>query len=359
MEPKPPHPSNLLGERAWLESLRKQTSTPPRPTKTNRSLQLGIGDDCAILQPPGDHQILITTDFSLENVHFRRDWQPPESVGHRCLARGLSDIAAMGGQPLAAFLSLALPAELARTRRGKLSWRERFFAAFLALAGRFHVPLAGGDTARSPSLPTGVASTGLVLADIVLIGSLPRNRALLRSGAKPGDQIYVTGHLGGAAAELAQLSADPHRFRGCTQPSTAHPNPHPHLFPQPRLAIGAWLLKNHGATAAIDISDGLSTDLDHLCQESGVAAILEASALPLHPLVLALSAPESLHLALNGGEDYELLFTASPKMKIPARIAGVPVTRIGEIRRQTSNIPRLVLRGQDTQRPLPPGGWEH
>jgi thiamine-monophosphate kinase len=354
MEPKPPHPSNLLDERAWLESLRKQTSAPGRPTKTSRGLQLGIGDDCAILQPPDGHQILITTDFSLENVHFRRDWHPPESVGHRCLARGLSDIAAMGGQPMAAFLSLAIPAELAQSRRGKSSWRERFFAGFLALADNFHVPLAGGDTARSPQLNPPGTSSGLALADIVLVGSAPRNRALLRSGARPGDKIYVTGHLGGAAAELSQLSAHPRRFRNCTQSSPAHPNPHPHLFPQPRLAIGAWLLKNHRATAAIDISDGLSTDLDHICEESGVSAIVDASALPLYPSTLDQA---SLHRALNGGEDYELLFTASPKLNIPRRIAAVQVTCIGEIFRQAPRAPRMLLRQQDKEYPILPGGW--
>ena len=354
-----PERSKKLGERIWIESLRKQTYTSRRWAEARRNLQLGIGDDCAILQPPAGHQILVTTDFSLETVHFRRDWHTPESVGHRCLARGLSDIAAMGGQPLAAFLSLALPMELARPQRGKSSWRDRFLSGFLALAERYHVPLAGGDTARSPLVAAPGGTTGLALADIVLVGHVPRNRALLRSRVKPGDRIYVTGHLGGAAAELAQLAAHPRRFRGCTQPSLDHPNPHPHLFPEPRLAVGAWLLKNRRATAAIDISDGLSTDLDHLCQESNVAAVVEAASLPLHPLALDPSTQESLRLALHGGEDYELLFTAPPKMKVPDRIDGVRMTCIGEIRRQTSGTPRMVLRDRNTERQLPPGGWEH
>ncbi len=342
---------------------------------------LGIGDDCAILQPPAGHEILITTDFSLETVHFRRDWHTPESVGHRCLARGLSDLAAMGAHPLAAFLSLALPAELVRGRAGQTSWRERFLNGFLALADTYHVPLAGGDTAQSPLIPAAsrsrvasrkksadTAATGWVLADIVLVGSAPRNRALRRSTAKAGDRIYVTGSLGGAVAELAQLAAHPRRFRR-SKPADAEPgmaNPHPHLFPLPRLDVGAWLLKNHRASSAIDISDGLSTDLDHLCEESNLTARIDAAAIPIHPIAqqeFRSSAELALHMALNGGEDYELLFTASPGLHIPHRIAGVPITCIGEMGPSKSRVARVLLTetvgGRPRTRPLPAGGWEH
>lgn len=339
--------------------MRERVTASRESTGMARSLQLGIGDDCAILRPPPGHRVLVTTDFSLETVHFRRDWHTPESVGHRCLARGLSDIAAMGGQPLAAFLSLALPPELAKLRRGQPSWRDRFLAGLLALAGRHGVPLAGGDTARSPQMPLRAGATGLALADIVLVGSVPRRRALLRSGARPGDRLYVTGHLGGAAAELNRLATRPRRFRGRTQPDPAVPNPHPHLFPQPRLAVGAWLLGNRRATAAIDSSDGLSTDLDHICQESAVSAVVQAAALPLHPLVLQASAAESLRFALHGGEDYELLFTASPKMRVPPSIAGVPIACIGHVRKPMHGQPRMVLVEQGRERPLLAAGWEH
>ena len=171
---------------------------------------------------PG-HEVLVTTDFTLETVHFRREWHSPESVGHRCLARGLSDLGAMGAKPLAAFLSLALPEELVRSHAGRPSWRERFFDGFLSLADKYNVPLAGGDTAESP-LIAGAAPrrnrqyprqmiTGLALMDIVLVGTAPRGRSLRRSTAIAGDRIYVTGWLGGAAAELAQLAAHPGRFR--------------------------------------------------------------------------------------------------------------------------------------------------
>jgi len=250
-------------------------------------IRLGIGDDCAILRVPRGHELLVTTDLSLEGRHFRRDWHPARAVGHRTLARGLSDLAAMGAEPLAAFLSLALPRELAGSK-----WAAEFLEGLLALAKQAGVALAGGDTAESASG---------VIADIVLTGSAPAGMALLRSGARAGDALYVTGALGGASAELAMLPTSQKRDVG-------HPefSAYPHLFPQPRLAVGKRLRKI--ATACIDVSDGLSTDLAHLCAESKCGALIEATALPVH----ALAAPrrDALQLALHGGEDYELLFTA-------------------------------------------------
>lgn len=334
-----------------IESLRT------RAKSKSAGVKLGIGDDCAILTPPRGHEIAVTTDFSLETIHFLREWHPPESVGHRCLARGLSDLAAMGAQPLAAFLSLALPAELLRGRRGQPSWRDRFFNGFLALANRYRVPLAGGDTAQSPLQSGAGTRSGLALADIVVVGSAPRGRALRRCGAKPGDRVYVTGHLGGSAAELAQLAVHPRGFRDLKSGEPAIPNPHPHLFPQPRLEVGAWLLKHRRATAAIDISDGLSTDLDHICQESNLAATVDPSAIPMHSLAT------SLDQVLHGGEDYELLFAAAPTAKIPRRIAGVPVACVGIMRPYRDGQPRILLTqqidGKKKETSLLPAGWEH
>jgi thiamine-monophosphate kinase len=339
-----------------------------------RNLALGIGDDCAILRPPRGHELLVTTDFTLEGRHFRRDLHPPESVGHRTLARGLSDLAAMGARPLAAFLSLALPTEMLSTRAGRV-WVERFFAGLRSLADRHAVPLAGGDTAESPS--------DLVLADIVLIGSAPAGRALRRSGARAGDALYVTGELGGAAAELAAMdrraATNPaHPYKDLGAPSIPRslrngwestPNQlaaHPHLFPQPRTAVGLALLRRRLATACIDLSDGLSTDLAHLCRESGVGARISSAALPIHPLAQQTRAAQSgqahaatnraLDLALHGGEDYELLFAAPPSVRLPRRLAGVRVTRIGSLVRGRS-ISLLDPTGRRT--PLQPGGWEH
>jgi thiamine-monophosphate kinase len=307
-------------------------------------LRLGIGDDCAILRPRPGHDICVTTDFSLEGVHFRRNWHPPESVGHRCLARGLSDLAAMGADPLAVFLSLAVPAHL------PAAWITRFLNGFFALARQHRVPLAGGDTAQSPSISK--RGDGPIAADIVAIGQLPQNRALLRSAAQAGDRIYATGALGGAAAELHSLSQNPSRFSKLTQAAPGHP----HLYPEPRLEVGRRL--RHLAHAMIDISDGLSTDLTHLCQESHLAATIEESALPIHPL--AAKSKNPLGLALHGGEDYELLFTAAPTARIPRRIAGIPIHRIGTMRRSSRRHPLITLiTSEGRSRPVEPEGWEH
>ena len=162
-----------------------------RSARGGKSVVRGIGDDCAVLRVPPGHELLVTTDFTIENVHFRRDWHPPEFVGRRCLTRGLSDIAAMGGEPLAAFLSLAIASDVPQ------KWVNSFLKGLLDLAEESKVPLAGGETAQS--------ADG-VQADIVVVGSVPKGKAVLRSGAKAGDQIYVTGELGGSAAALARLA---------------------------------------------------------------------------------------------------------------------------------------------------------
>jgi thiamine-monophosphate kinase len=318
---------------------------------------LGIGDDCAILRPPRGHELLVTTDFTLEGRHFRRDWHPPESAGHRALARGLSDLAAMGARPLAAFLSLALPAQMLATRAGR-TWVERFFTGLSRLGDETGVTLAGGDTAESPC--------ELVLADIVLVGTAPAGRALRRSGGSAGDELYVTGMLGGAAAELGMMArrqvGEHPTLRGraakrgapdCVEAREGHPQ----LWPEPRLGVGQLLLRRRLASAAIDLSDGLSTDLAHLCAESGVGAEIEAAALPIHPRALAHgSSNEALRLALNGGEDYELLFSVRAGVRVPHSLAGVRITRLGSLVRG-SGVTLVDATGR--RRALKPGGWEH
>jgi thiamine-monophosphate kinase len=328
---------SVSGELALIARLRAKAGT-----LSGRRIRLGIGDDCAILRAPRGHELLVTTDFSLEGRHFRRAWHTSQSVGHRTLARGLSDIAAMGGRPLAAFLSLALPRAVARDTR----WIDGFFEGLLALAEESNVPLAGGDTAEAPG--------DEVLTDIVLIGSAPAGHALTRSGARPGDEIYCTGALGGAAAELAALARAPGKFRRA-QAGDAHP----HLFPQPRLAVGQALLRRRLASACIDVSDGLSTDLAHLCEASGVAAELDAALLPAHPLTAALAPAKQMAAVLHGGEDYELLFTAQPEVKVPRSLAGVPIARIGRVARYNKSRPRMTILAEGTRFELQPRGWEH
>jgi thiamine-monophosphate kinase len=246
------------------------------------------------------------------------------------LTRGLSDIAAMGGEPLAAFLSLAVASDVPQ------KWVNLFLKGLLDLAEEFKVPLSGGDTAQSP---------GGIQADIVVVGSVPKGRAVLRSGAKAGDRIYVTGELGGSAAALARLAES--KPVGAAYSRQLRPRP------LARVAVGQWLRRRGVASAMIDLSDGLSTDLEHICEESQVGAEIEAEAIPRARVGLR-KKPVALELALHGGDDYELLFTSAAT--VPSVVEGVRVTRIG---RTTKSAPmRLIERGGKA-RPLEPAGWEH
>src|ERR1700678_2017171 len=234
-----------LSEKKLIQQIR-------RSVHGGESVVAGIGDDCAVLRVPAGHELLVTTDFSIERVHFRRDWHRPETVGRRCLTRGLSDIAAMGGDPRAVFLSLAVASDVSQR------WVNRFLKGLLDLAEEFQVPLAGGDTAQS---------AGGIQADIVVVGSVPQGKAILRSGAKGGEQIYVTGELGGAAAELGRRR-EAKSVGNLGRAFRASRDSKCYSRPQARVAVGRWLRERGVASAMIDLSDGLSTDLEHICQES-------------------------------------------------------------------------------------------
>jgi thiamine-monophosphate kinase len=316
-----------IAEKALIAEIR-------RVAKSSKSaVRAGIGDDCAILRRRSGRETLVTTDFSLEGVHFRRDWHSADSVGHRCLARGLSDIAAMGGDPEAAFLSLALPWGLPQ------SWVRGFFRGLMRLAEKLQVTLAGGDTAESPDG---------ILADIVVVGSVPKRKAVLRSEARTGDRIFVSGQLGGSAAAVLQLTGKPK--------VNLRPRDYPrHFYPEPRLALGRILREKGFASAMIDTSDGLSTDLYHLCEESGVGAAVDATLIPC----AAVGKPMrevALDLALHGGEDYELLFTSPWGKCIPAQLGGVAVTQIGQI---TPSRKIIIRTSANRAHELEPRGWEH
>ena len=303
-------------ERELIRQIRKMAGHPGE-TPGWRSVIAGIGDDCAVLKPKPGYEVLVTTDFSLEGVHFRQDWHTAEAIGQRCLVRGLSDIAAMGGEPVAAFLSLALP------RSVEQRWVREFLKGLLRLAGRYGVTLAGGDVAQSPKG---------VLADIVVVGQAPQGQALRRSGAKVGDGIYVTGDLGSSAADLAR------RGRGRGRPRHVR-------LPEPRIKAGQAL--RGVASACIDVSDGLSTDLSHISEESGVGAVVEAEAVPV-------ARGATLEQALHGGEDYELLFTSSKA--VPEEIAGVKVTLIGEV---VTGKKMELADAAGKKKKLEAKGWEH
>jgi thiamine-monophosphate kinase len=313
----------MLPERPLIERILKLSGTA-----RSSAVVHGIGDDCAVLRfSPGAH-LLVTTDLCVENVHFRRTWHPAAVVGHRCLARGLSDIAAMGGEPLACFLSLGIPHGLPQ------AWIDGFLRGLLALARRFKVQLAGGDLSAAQQ----------ITADIVVTGQAPAGKGILRSGARPGDRIFVTGSLGGPAAVLKQLYAG-------KKIKPARTNSH--FYPLPRIKVGRWLSKHGLATAMIDLSDGLSVDLAHICKESLVSAKIIAGQIPV-------ARGASLELALHGGEDYELLFTASPRNRMPRQIAGVRVTEIGVITNLNNYSAAIQILGENgKERLLPQRGWQH
>jgi thiamine-monophosphate kinase len=286
-------------------------------------VQLGIGDDAAVVTGPAGHQILLTTDQVIERTHFTRQTHPPGALGHKVLARGLSDIAAMGGRPLCCLLSLQVPKWATGT------WLSYFLSGLLRLSKNSDAPLVGGDVARGR----------LLAAVITVVGSAPAAEILTRGGARPGDIVYVSGRLGGSAAGLEKLlsrAAVP-RDRAVRR----------HLWPEPRLSLGRQLRKL-GATAAMDLSDGLAMDLARLTKASGAGAEIDPTRIPLF-------SGASLKQALHGGEEYELLFTLPPGLRPPASFEKIPLTPIGRIHRK----PGVELRSGSRVEKLKPRGFQH
>jgi thiamine-monophosphate kinase len=285
---------------------------------------LGIGDDCAIFRQRGaTDDLVFTTDMLVEDVHFRRETHRPEDAGWKALARGLSDIAAMGAAPRFCLVSLAL------APWADSDWVDGFYRGLMRLARREKTVLAGGDLGRAAK----------VMCDIVVCGSVPRGRALRRDGARAGDAIYVSGALGGSALGLSQL--------GLTQLDSNKATPKArrrHLQPEPRIALGRFLREQARAASAMDLSDGLSLDLRRLCLASRLSAAIDAP--PVFP-------GASLEQALHGGEDYELLFTAGARARVPGSFEGLPLTRIGTMRKGRPGA--VFLEGA----PLPPLGYDH
>ncbi len=273
------------------------------------SIRLGIGDDAAIIARAHDAgETVLTTDLLVENIDFRRTWMPPRLLGHKALAVSLSDVAAMGAQPRYALVSLGVPTDVWQT-----NFIEEFYEGWFALARRYGVALIGGDTSRTPE--------HIVVDSIVWGETAPAQKAIRRDSARPGDAIFVTGPLGGAAAGLRLLEGGA-RFSDDQRPESVLLRRQ--LAPEPCVDIGLWLNENNLATAMMDISDGLSTDLTRLCQASKVGAVIETAQLPL---------AATLDDALNGGEDFALLFTVAPEKttNLPATFSGVNLTRIGVV----------------------------
>ncbi|MGH9343489.1 MAG: thiamine-phosphate kinase [Terriglobia bacterium] len=309
---------------AWLRRNRQVDPT---------GLRLGIGDDASLVQPSAGQEMILTADLSIEGVHFLRDRHPPGAVGHRALARSLSDVAAMGGRPRFALVSLALSDQVDRL------WVETFYRGLLGLAARFGVALVGGDTSLSAKA---------VMADVTVVGEVARGRALLRTGARPGDAIYVAGTLGLSAAGLKML-----RSRSKLRATAAL---RAHLYPEPQCRLGEFLSKKRLASAAIDISDGLSLDLARLLGASNVGGLIAEGKIPVPPV--SRRDPTTISLALNGGEDYKLLFTVPPA-KIPLLPASFEGIRLYEVGRVCGKEHGILIEGRKGTRQLIPGGYDH
>ena len=309
-----------------------------------------IGDDAAIFSSAAGKETVITTDLLVEDIDFRRTTAPPLLLGHKALAVSLSDIAAMGARPRWSLISIGVSEDVWQTE-----FVDQFYEGHAALANLYDVRLIGGDTSRT---------TEQIVIDSIVLGECNAGQAVKREGAEPGDQIFVTGSLGGAAAGLRLIERGAHLAEQKLDDDDSQKIDHVllrQLRPEPRVGWGMVLGEERLATAMIDISDGLSSDLNHLCTASGVGALIESSLLPIDQQVVDLCgrrALDPLQLALHGGEDFELLFTvrAENVARLPRRVDGVEIRRIGEVRMQSESV--RISEGSRIWE-LNPGGWKH
>jgi thiamine-monophosphate kinase len=335
VQPAPSGPTIAhLGEQHLIERIRARV--PPSPS----FVPIAIGDDAAVLKPERSALEVVTTDCLVEGVHFDRTFATPADIGYKALAVNLSDLAAMGASPRVALLSLVLPS----------AWPVADFDAFLdgllSLATNVRIALVGGNIARSP---------GPLVVDLVAIGSVKPRRVLTRDGARPGDELYVSGSLGAAAAGLASLKAARvdstiERRLDCEAR---------HLRPEPRLRLGSLLARTRTARACVDLSDGLADGAHQLARASGVGVLIEAGDVPIDPGARAWftrHGGSALDAALSGGEDYELLFAVSPKNRrllasVEKMLPNLPITRVGRV----MNSRRVEIRCDEQTRVLPRG----
>ena len=327
-----------LGEFALLARLQrrlKQADAPP--------VVRGIGDDCAVLRPADGHDLLVTTDTQEEGVHFRRDWSTPQDIGWRCLAVNVSDIAAMGGVPLGAVVALSLPETL------PVAFVEAMYDGMSAMAEAYDCPIIGGNISKS---------TERLSVTITVLGSTPRDGAAYRAAARAGDAIWVTGDLGAAKAGLEAL-IHPQAVAGLSTDEVLTR----YRRPRPRLRE-AQFIRQHGAGSLIDLSDGLSSDLAHVCEASGIGARLLADRIPIsdetRKVARALGL-DALTMALHGGEDFELCLTAPPDAAEALEQGfhdqfDCPLTRIGTIQAGDGV---TLCHSDGKEVPLIAGGYDH
>lgn len=322
-----------LGEFGLIERLRRIVDR--EGVGLRGGVILGIGDDAAAWRAGGPIQ-LGTTDTLVQNIHFTLGTTSWRDLGWKALAVNLSDIAAMGGTPEVALVSLNLPPET------EVAGIEEFYEGMAECARTFGTVILGGNVSQSP----------VIVLTVSLIGSAEEGRMLTRSAAEPGDVIAVTGCLGVSAAGLRIL-----RDRIPLPPELSRPLVEAHQRPRPRLREGRVLARN-GVRAAIDISDGLIGDLRHLCEASGTGARIREGDVPVHAAAVQVFGRDALPMALSGGEDYELLFAApGPVIERVRRDIGIPVTAIGEITAEAGNLVLVGPNGRETG--LERGGWEH
>ena len=369
-----PIPGSVVGDLTERDLIaRIAARLPPAPAW----MIVGIGDDAAVVEPARNRLDVLSVDALVDGVHFDRAFTPPAAIGHRALAANLSDLAAMGAEPRLALLSLALPETLA------VADFDAFVCGLVALAARYRVHVAGGNLTRTP---------GPLVVDITVVGTVKRRRALLRSGARPGDVLYVSGTIGAAAAGLQMLrSKNLSTTAGgklsttedtedteekslarqvCTYVSSVSSVVESvdfvtdnciqrYLYPDPRVRLGSILGRNRAASACMDLSDGLADAVRQIAEASGVGAVIDAHELPIDPEArrwFESRGADPVHEAITGGDDYELLAAVRPRTRsrlaAAHRHGGVPLTRIGIC----TEDPAIVIRrtgGDD--RPMPPG----
>jgi len=322
-----------LSERDLIARI--QSKLPPAPPW----LLVGVGDDAAVVEPERNRAEVLSVDALVDGVHFDRAFVPPEAIGHRALAVNLSDLAAMGAAPRLALLSMALPATL------PLPDFDGIVAGFLSLACAHRVHVAGGNLARTP---------GPLTIDVTVAGTVKRRQALTRSGARPGDEVYVSGMLGSAHAGLAVAS----RQSPVTSSPATSPLVERYLRPTPRVRLGMLLARNRAASACVDLSDGLADGAHRIAESSGVGMAVDADALPIDPDARSFfesNGGDPVDAAVTGGDDYELLFTVRPRThrRLAAAInhGGVPLTRVGVCTEGRA----VVIRRAGVDRPMPEG----
>ena len=315
------------------------------PKSTSNDIVLHIGDDTAAIRINDKKLLLITCDIQLENQHFRLDTISPYDLGRRAISINLSDIAAMGGKPTYIMISLGLPAQLPYQDFSDL------YQGFIDQSAKFDAIIVGGNISKSHSS---------VIIDITLLGEIEADELIKRDGARPGDHIYITGDPGFSGTGLKIL-----RHFGNDYPNELSQFVMKHLIPEPRVQIGQEIASGKLASAMIDISDGLASDLGHICQASQTGAVLFMDKFPGHDrlkVVQNFIDLDIIHTILNAGEDYELLFTVPPTMstasirKIEER-TGVRITEIGEIVDRQYGY--WLVDGNGQRHPLLPLGWDH